>query len=65
MVYDWYKDGELFAENCRTGQLILTSVGPEHEGEYYCKVVNDGGVEISTKARLTFSKPVYIGTTCG
>ena len=56
VVYDWYKDGQLFVGNCRTGQLVLTSVGAEQAGEYHCKVVNDGGCEASAKARLTFGQ---------
>ncbi len=60
LVYDWYKDGELFMGNCPTGQLVLPSVGLEHAGEYCCKVVNDGGCEASAKATLTFGEPMHV-----
>ncbi len=56
VVYDWYKDGELKVKNCSEGKLVLDRVKLEDQGEYYCKVSNDGGEEQSNLARLTFSK---------
>lgn len=57
MVYDWYKDGEVVVRNQSTGQLVLPAVGLEQAGEYYCKVVNDGGFsDTSAKATLSFGE---------
>lgn len=40
--------------NHRSKKLVLNPVQPEHAGMYYCKVSNDGGIEWSTKAILSF-----------
>lgn len=56
VTYDWYKDGQLYRENCEDGELVLNNVGVADEGEYHCVVLNDGGKETSSKARLTLGK---------
>lgn len=56
VLYDWYKEGQLFARGETNGQLELFPVSAAHLGKYYCVVVNDGGKERSNTAMVILSK---------
>lgn len=60
VLYDWYKDGrKLHSKGDLNGKLVLFP-GADIAGEYHCVVVNDGGTEASTKARVTIGRPLHL-----
>lgn len=63
VLFDWYKDGKLYAKGKRTGRLELPLVTMAHVGEYHCVVVNDGGSERSNRAKVIvgINKPYDVG----
>lgn len=64
-VYTWYKSADILVTPdvdtvVDTGENVLTlvSVQGSHEGYYYCKVANEGGVVYSQVASLGVSRKV-------